>query len=111
MLNLATVIGLIKGFLKPVKEEITDVKGDISLISDLLIDEIPGTTKTVTFDSDSNPSTITHTKNGNTVRTDVFTWTTTTVTEVRTLASGKSITVVTNLETLEQTISEMQGVA
>ena len=31
MLNLATVIGLIKGFLKPVKEEITDVKGDIQL--------------------------------------------------------------------------------
>ena len=94
-----------------VNGEITEVKGDISLISDLMIDEIPGTTKTVTFDNDNNPASITHAANGNTVRTDVFTWTSTTVTEVRTLASGKSITIVTNLETLEQTISDIEEVA
>ena len=77
----------------------------------LLRSELPGTAVVVTFDSNDNPSTITHSKNGTTIRTDVFTWGTDTVTEVRTLATGKKITITTNLETLAQTISEVQEVA
>lgn len=76
----------------------------------LLRDELPGTSKTVTFDSDDNPASITHTANGSTVRTDVFTWGEDSVTEVRT-ASDKRITITTDLTTLAQTISEIEEVA
>lgn len=76
----------------------------------LLRDELPGTSKTVTFDSNDNPASITHTANGSTVRTDVFTWGENSVTEVRT-ASDKRITITTNLTTLAQTISEIEEVA
>lgn len=76
----------------------------------LLRDELPGTSKTVTFDSNDNPASITHTANGSTVRTDVFTWGENTVTEVRT-ASDKRITITTDLTTLAQTISEIEEVA
>ena len=37
------------------------------------------------------------------VRTDVFTFGTSTITEVRTLATGESLTIVTNTDTLETT--------
>ena len=77
----------------------------------LLRSELPGTTVAVTFDSNENPATITHSKNHVTIRTDVFTWGTDTVTEVRTLATGKKITITTNLETLAQTISDVEEVA
>ena len=62
-------------------------------------------------DSNGNPVSITYTKDNATVRTDTFVWTTNSVTETRTLANGKYITIVTNLETLAQTISEVQEVA
>ena len=93
-----------------VTDVLTAIQG-VEVIDDLLIDEIPGTSKVVVFDNNGNPSTVTHSANGNTVRTDIFTWTTGSVTEVRTLASGKYITIVTNLETLAQTVSEVQEVA
>lgn len=76
----------------------------------MLRSEIPGTVQTVTFDSSGNPATITHSASGSVVRTDVFTWTTNSVTEVRT-ASNKQITITTNLTTLEQTISAISEVA
>jgi len=76
----------------------------------LLRSEIPGTTVVVTFDANGNPATITHSADGSTVRTDVFTWGTGTVTEVRT-ASSKQITITTNLTTLAQTVSEIEEVA
>lgn len=76
----------------------------------LLRSELPGTVQTVTFDSAGNPATITHSASGSTVRTDVFTWSSNSVTEVRT-ASDKQITITTNLTTLEQTISAITEVA
>ena len=77
----------------------------------LLRDELPGTSKTVTMDGNGNPTQIVHSENGTTIRTDVLTWTDSSVTEVRTLSSGKYIEIVTNLETLAQTISAVQEVA
>lgn len=76
----------------------------------LLQSNLPGTVQTVTF-TDSKPSTITHTSSGSTVRTDVFTWGTGTVSETRTLANGKYITITTNLTTLETTVSAVQEAA
>lgn len=74
----------------------------------LLRSELPGTTVVVAFGSDDNPSSITHSANGTTIRTDVFTWGTGSVEEVRTLSTGEQITITTNLETLAQTISEVE---
>ena len=76
---------------------------------DLLRSEMPGTSTTVTLDGSGNPASIVHTANSATVRTDV--WGTDTVTETRTLANGKYITITTNLATLAQTISAVQEVA
>lgn len=75
----------------------------------LLRSDLPGTTVTVTFDSNGNPATITHTSGGNTIRTDVFTWGDNTVTEVHT-AFSKKITITTNLTTLAQTVSDIEEV-
>ena len=94
-------------------QDIADLQDDVNgkLVEDMLLrSEIPGTVQTVTFDANNNPSTIVHSASSATVRTDAFTWGTNTVTEVRTLSSGKSITITTNLTTLEQTISAITEV-
>ena len=94
--------------------ELSGVKTAIHGVNDidnLLIGELPGTTQTVTFDANDNPSTITHSKNGTTVRTDTFTWGTNTVTENRVLSSGKQITITTDLITLQSVISDISEVA
>lgn len=91
-----------------IENGINEIVGESSSLKDedmLLRNEIPGTTQVVTFDTNKNPLTITHSISGTTVRTDVFTWGTNSVTEVRTLSTGKYITITTNLTTLEQTIS------
>ena len=80
--------------------------GDTTEI-DLLKSEIPGTTTTVTFDNNDNPTSIVHSRNGTTARTDVFTGGNDVVTEVRTLSTGKYITITTNLTTMAQTVSEI----
>ena len=98
---------------KTVADEVSSLKGGLTTMSvedKLLRSELPGTTQTVTFDSNNNPSTITHSASGSTIRTDVFTWASNSVTEVRT-ASNKQITLTTNLTTLEQTISAISEVA
>ena len=80
-------------------------------ISDDLISEyIPGTTQTVSFDSNNKPSSIVHSKNGTAYRTDIFTWASESVTEQRTLASGERITISTNLTTLQSVISVISEV-
>ena len=81
------------------------------LEENLLRSEMPGTSTMVTMDSNGNPTSIVHTANSETVRTDTFVWGTDTVTETRTLANGKYITITTNLTTLAQTISAVQEVA
>lgn len=67
----------------------------------LMMDNIPGTTVTPTLDANGDVTSITHveTVSGNTIRTDTFSKTTTTVTEVRTLSTGEVLTIVTNRET------------
>ena len=95
-------------------EEINGLENQINGLNieeTLLRSDIPGTTVTVTFDSNGNPTSIVHTANNVTVRTDSFVWSTGTVTETRTLANGKYITITTNLVTLAQTISDIQEVA
>lgn len=95
-------------------DDVTQLKSDLTSMTveeKLLRSELPGTTVVVAFGSDDNPSSITHSANGTTIRTDVFTWGTGSVEEVRTLSTGENITITTNLETLAQTISEVQEVA
>lgn len=64
-------------------------------------ENVPGTTQSITFDTEGNVQTITHSAGGSAVRTDQFTFGTGTITEVRTLNTGASLTIVTNTETLE----------
>lgn len=72
----------------------------------LLHDEIPGTTQTIAFDSSGNVSTITHTNGNNVaVRTDAFTFATNSITEVRTLNTGETLTIVTNTTTLATAVT------
>ncbi len=73
-----------------------------------LFDDIPGTTQTVTFDSNDQPASVVYTSGTDTVRSDVFTWGDGTVTEVRTLADGRHVTYVTNLTTLVTIISAVE---
>ena len=75
----------------------------------LLDDEIPDTVQTITFDQNGNVQSITHSRNNVAVRTDVFTFAANSVTEVRTLSTGQSLTIVTNLSTLETTITYSEG--
>lgn len=70
----------------------------------LLCDEIPNTVQTYAF-TDGAVSSVTHKAGTATVRTDAFSYTDTAITEVRTLATGKSLTIVTNLDTLETTVT------
>ena len=84
-----------------VGEEITALKEDLMLQEET----IPDTVQTITFDSEGNVSAITHTANNVAVRTDAFTFGTDTITEVRTLSTGESLTIVTNTTTLQTTVT------
>ena len=81
------------------------------MIDALLGPTIPGTTQTVTFDANGQPQSIVHSDGSTAVRTDIFVWTAISVTETRTLATGKQITIVTNLQTLVTVISDIQEAA
>ena len=99
-------LGIIQGIIN---KQVGDVKNAIegmSIEEKLLRDELPGTTTTVTMDNNGNPTSIVHSENGNTVRTDSFVWSENSVVETRT-ASSKYITITTNLQTLAQTISDI----
>lgn len=88
--------------------DVTQLKADTSALQEgLMLQEetIPDTVQTITFDSAGNVSAITHTANNVAVRTDVFTFGTDTITEVRTLSTGESLTIVTNTTTLQTTIT------
>lgn len=79
---------------------ITSLSNDIILLND----EVPNTTQNYTF-TNGRVSQVTHSRNSVIIRTDVFTYGTDTITEVRTLASGKSLTIQTNLSTLVTTVA------
>ena len=91
------------------ENDVGDLKSAITSdeIKALLQEEnILGTTQTITFDSVGNVQSITH-KDGsnNTIRTDAFTFATNSITEVRTLSTGESLTIVTDLTTLATTVT------
>lgn len=89
---------------------VEDELDSLNISDDLLYEYIPGTTQTVSFDSNNKPSSIVHSKNGTAYRTDIFTWASESVTEQRTLASGERITISTNLTTLQSIISVISEV-
>ena len=82
-----------------IDDAITDLKISFALFQE----NIPGTVQTIAFDSAGNVQSITHMEGTTAVRTDVFTFGTSTITEVRTLSTGESLTIVTNTDTLETT--------
>lgn len=88
----------------PTMDDLDEVNRQINHFDD----NLPGTVQTVNFGADGKPSSVVHTKNGATVRTDAYTWGDGTVTETRTTADGSYITMVTDLSTLVTTISEIQ---
>ena len=79
---------------------------DARIKAKLQAEEIPGTTQTIAFDSSGNVQSITH-KDGsnNTIRTDAFTFAANSITEVRTLSTGESLTIATNTTTLSTTVT------
>jgi hypothetical protein len=89
--------------------DVANLEDDVSeLKSAILLQEetIPDTTQTISFDSSGNVSSIVH-KDGsnNTIRSDAFTFGTNTITEVRTLYTGETLTIVTNTTTLVTTVT------
>ena len=78
--------------------------GNLKSAMNLLHDEIPTTVQTYVF-TDGSVSRVLHKSGNTTVRTDTFTYATNTITEVRTLKTGESLTIVTNLQTLETTVT------
>ena len=94
---------------KTLQGEIDATNSDVSdlKLAILLQEEtIPDTTQTIAFDSSGNVSSIVH-KDGsnNTIRSDAFTFGTNTITEVRTLYTGETLTIVTNTDTLVTTVT------
>ena len=87
-----------------VHDEVSDLKNQTWLEAE----EIPDTVQAITFDGNGNVQSITHKKRTDqtvTVRTDTFTFSGNTITEVRTLSSGESLTIVTNTDTLVTTVT------
>lgn len=89
------------------RTQITTNKTNIAQLKEdfiLQMDEIPDTVQSYTF-ADGTVSQIVHKRSGVAIRTDVFTYGENTITEVRTLNTGESLTIVTNLTTLETTVT------
>ena len=83
-----------------------DQAGGDGTFNRLQWDNIPDTTQSIVFDQQGNIASITHTDSGSVaVRTDAFTFGENTITEVRTLNTGESLTLVTNLTTLVTTVT------
>ena len=82
-------------------------RGNISAASQeevmLQLENLPGTVQSITFDASGNVQSITHMAGSTAVRTDVFSFGDGTITEVRTLATGESLSIVTDTDTLETT--------
>lgn len=85
--------------------ELSENVDGLKVVNKLHMDEIDGTTQTIAFDAAGNVSQIVHSANGVAVRTDAFTFGMNTITEVRTLNTGESLTIVTNTNTLVTTVT------
>ena len=93
--------------LTSLKAETNDLKQDLNQEKKyqlLLDDGVPNTVQEYTF-SGGAVSQVTHKRSGTTIRTDVFTYGTSSITEVRTLNTGESMTIATSLETLETSVT------
>lgn len=85
-----------------------NVEGEVSELRinfALQQENIPDTVQTIAFDSAGNIQSITHMRGNVAVRTDAFTFTDTAITEVRTLNTGEKLTIVTNTDTLQITVT------
>lgn len=71
----------------------------------LYLDELPGTTQTVTFDESGQIQQITHKRGNDVIRTDYFSFSENEIMEIRTLDTGEKLTIVTNRNTLETTVT------
>lgn len=85
-------------------DEIDASVEDADKLQKLLNDEIPNTVQNYTF-TDGSVSKVEHTNGSDIIRTDTFTYATNTITETRTLNSGEVLTIVTNLTTLQTTVT------
>lgn len=83
--------------------DVADLKDDLK-VQTLLSDNVPNTVQTYTF-SGGSVSQVLHKRNNTTIRTDAFTYGTSSITETRTLNTGDVLTIVTNLTTLETSVS------
>ena len=77
---------------------------DAHIIEMLLCGAIPDTKQTI-VEEDGTIKRVLHKRENTTIRTDTLTFATGSVTEVRTLKTGENVTIVTNLATLETTIT------
>ena len=95
------------GQLKTLNEDTNELKQDLNQEKKyqlLLDDGVPNTVQEYTF-SGGAVSQVTHKRSGTTIRTDAFTYGISSITEVRTLNTGESMTIATNLETLETSVT------
>lgn len=72
---------------------------------ELLSEELFDTTQVLTFNDSGQVSKIEHKKNNVVYRTDNFNYSDNTITEVRTIADIGTLTIITNLSTLETIIA------
>lgn len=77
---------------------------DLNKLLDLRSDELPDTVQEYEF-SGGTVSQVTHTRNNETIRTDDFTYTDSTIIETRTLSTGEVLEIETDLSTLETTVT------
>ena len=105
---LPTTAQTVTGAIAEHESDIVDLKSaleDSDTIALLHMDEINDTVQSIVFDSVGNVSTITHVRNNVTIREDEFAFGDGTITEVRTLNTGETLTIVTNTNTLQTTIT------
>lgn len=95
-----------------IPQKLTDLENDGNFVQDaaythqtLLVDEIPNTVQTFTFASDGSVSQVLHKRGTATVRTDTFAYAASSITETRTLSSGETLTIVTDLDDLTVTVT------
>jgi len=95
-------------FTNEEKEKLARLE-DTSAATLLTQEEIPGTTQRYTFEEDGTIKKIEHVQNGQTIRTDAFTFAENVITEVRTASTGETLTIVTNTATMETTTTYTEG--
>jgi hypothetical protein len=92
---------------KYIDDTLNDLAGYVDnsdILAKLLHDNIPDTVQSYTF-TDGTVSMIEHKNGNNTIRTDTFVYGESSITETRILQTGQSLTIVTNLETLEISVT------